>query len=231
MATNKRVKYSSTALLCFDDFFKQFPGKTFKKRTTIISAGVTPADVYYLKRGYARTYSVSANGEELTMVIFQPGDFFPLISTIIPQKLAYYIESITEVELIPVPRLEFIEFLRSELKEGRDQILIDFALHLTARFEGVLTRMEHLVFGTAQQRLASIILILGERFGEKSGGKIMVKSPLTHRDLASLVGITRETTTLILQDLTKKGFLEFSKKHLVIKNLSGLERESSLSSI
>lgn len=191
-------------------------------------AGVTPTDVYYLKKGYARTYSVSESGEELTMVIFQPGDFFPLISTITPKKLKYYIESITEVELIPVPRTKFIEFLRSGIQKGRDEILIDFALKLTARFEGVLTRMEHLVFGTAQQRLASIILILGERFGEKHGSQIFIKSPLTHLDLASLVGITRETTTLILHDLTEKGYINFAKKHLIIKNQKNLERESSV---
>lgn len=227
----KRAKYSSTALLTFDDFFKQFHSKEVKKRITIIPAGVIPPDVYYLKKGYARTYSVSESGEELTMVIFQPGDFFPLISTITPQKLNYYIESLTEVELIPVPRQRFIEFLRSGLKENNDQILIDFALRLTARFEGVLTRMEHLVFGTAQQRLASIILILGERFGEKKASQIIIKAPLTHRDLASLVGITRETTTLILKDLSEKNYITFAKKNIVIKNLNGLERESSISGV
>ena len=227
----RRAKYSPTALLSFDEFFNQFPSKIIKKRTTIISAGVAPSDIYYLKKGYARTYSVSANGEELTMVIFQPGDFFPLISTITPQKLSYYIESLTELELIPVPRLRFIDFLRSGLNNGRDQILIDFALRLTARFEGVLTRMEHLVFGTAQQRLASIILILGERFGDTKGSQIIIRSPLTHLDLASLVGITRETTTLILRDLTEKGLIGFAKKHLIIKSLKGLERESSISGV
>ena len=211
----------STALISFDSFFNQFPSKIFKKRATIINAGIEPADVYYLKRGYARAYAVSSDGEELTMVIFQPGDFFPLISTIRPQKLNYYIESLTEVEIIQVPRLQFIEFLRN-----RQDLMIEFSMRLTARFEGVLTRMEYLVFGTASQKLASIIVILGERFGDKRGHNLYIKAPLTHKDLASLIGITRETTTLILSEFVKKGYISFASKHITIKNIPGLRRES-----
>lgn len=216
----KAVK-KSTALLTFDAFFEQFPSKIFQKKETILNAGVTPSEIYYLKKGYARTYGVSSEGEELTMVIFQPGDFFPLISTIEPKKIEYYIEAMIEIEVIPVPRNQFIEFL-----SGRLDLLKEMILRLTARFEGALTRMEYLVFGNASQKLASIIVILGERFGEKTDGEILIKSPLTHRDLATLIGITRETTTLILSDFTKKGLVIFRKKHLIIKNLAGLYKQS-----
>lgn len=211
----------STALLSFDSFFEQFPSKTFRKKATIINAGIEPSDIYYLKRGYARAYGVSNDGEELTMVIFQPGDFFPLISTIMPTKVEHYIESLTEVEIIGVPRLKFIEFLRS-----RQDLVVDLAMRLTARFEGVLTRMEYLVFGTAAQKLASIIIILGDRFGEKKSSGMHIKAPLTHRDLASLVGITRETTSLILSDFVKKGYIAFLNKHILIKNSIKLKKES-----
>lgn len=212
-----QVKTSKTALLSFDSFFEQFPSKIFPKKETILNAGVNPSEIYYLKKGYARTYAVSESGEELTMVIFQPGDFFPLISTIKAQRIEYYIEAMTEVEIIAVPRHNFLEFLKS-----RPDLLNELIMRLTARFEGALTRMEYLAFGSAADRLASIIVILGERFGQKEGQRVVVQAPLTHRDLASLVGITRETTTLILRDLAKKGYILFEGKHLVIKNLRAL---------
>lgn len=211
----------STALLSFDDFFKAFPARVFKKKTTIINSGVTPQDIYYLKRGYAKAYAVSPEGQELTMVIFQPGDFFPLISTVEARRLEYYIESLTEVEVISVPRSNFIELLKK-----REDLLTNLILRLTARFEGVLTRMEYLVFGSAAQKVASIIMILGERFGVKSDSATTIQAPLTHKDLAALVGITRETTTLILRELTRKKYIAFQNRHLIIKNLRGLQKES-----
>lgn len=214
-------KKNPTALLTFDAFFNQFPHKIFKKKSSILNAGTTPNDIYYLKRGYAKAYAVSQEGEELTMVIFQPGDFFPLISTITPKRIEYYIESMTEVEIISVPREKFIDFLKH-----REDLLIDLAMRLTARFEGVLTRMEYLIFGTAAQRLASIIIILGERFGRIEDNKVYVKAPTTHKDLASLVGITRETTTLILQGLVQKRIISFQNKHIIINDLRALMKKS-----
>ncbi len=186
-----------------------------------MNAGIISADIFYLKKGYARAYAVSPEGEELTMVIFQPGDFFPLISTMEPKLGDYYIESMTEVEIIQVPRPNFYEFLQT-----RQELQTEIILRLTARFEGALTRMEYLVFGTASQKLASIIIILADRFGSRNGTNIVVKAPLTHRDLASLVGITRETTTLILQDFTKKGWVSFKNRHLVVHNIKGLQGNS-----
>jgi len=103
-------------------------------------------------------------------------------------------------------------------------------MRLTARFEGVLTRMEYLVFGTASQKLASIILILAERFGERRNGSIYVKAPLTHKDLASLVGITRETTTLILSEFVKKDYIIFSNKHIIIRNPGAFRKRSLIDS-
>jgi CRP/FNR family transcriptional regulator, cyclic AMP receptor protein len=225
MANIKSGQKKSTALLSFDSFFVQFSPKTIKKRSNILNIGEIPNEVYYLKKGFARAYAVSSDGQELTMVIFQPGDFFPLISTIKPQRMEYYTESITEVDLIAVPRVQFIEFLYS-----RQDLLTDMAMRLTARFEGVLTRMEYLVFGTASQKLASMILILADRFGEKTEGKIHIKAPLTHKDLASLVGITRETTTLILSEFTKKGIMSLKSKQIIINNLNALKRNSLVDS-
>lgn len=217
---DQTLSISSTAFLTFDGFFTQFPFQVFKKRHPIINAETVSSDIYYIKKGYARAYGVSASGQELTMVIFQPGDFFPLISTIRARKIDYYIESLTEIEVITVPRQRFIEFLRD-----RPDLTQELTMRITERFEGALKRMEFLVFGTAAQRLISIILILGERFGLATNNHIFIKAPLTHRDLASLVGITRETTTLVLRDLVKKGDVEFKNRHLIIRNLKSLRRE------
>lgn len=225
MAKKVAAHKKSTALLTFDSFFEQFPEKIYKKRVAILNAGVIPAETYYLKKGYARAYAVSAEGGELTMVVFQPGDFFPLISAINAQKINYYIESLTEVTIIQVPRPQFIQFLKS-----RQDLVVELAMRLTARFEGVLTRMEYLVFGTASQKLASIMLILAERFGEKQGSRVFIKAPMTHKDLASLIGITRETTTLILRDLTKDGLISFKNKHIIVNNLKGLQKVSLVDS-
>jgi len=99
---------------------------------------------------------------------------------------------------------------------------------LEAMTECTLLRMEYLVFGNAYAKVASIIIICAERFGRKRGKKIVIQVPLTHNDIANLVGITRETASLELKKLENKGLIDYERHLLLVKNLKGLREESLL---
>lgn len=58
-------------------------------------------------------------------------------------------------------------------------------------------------------RLARALARLGERFGQRGeDGLVRLTLPLTHEHLAALVGAARETTTLTLSDLRRRGLVE-----------------------
>ena len=58
-------------------------------------------------------------------------------------------------------------------------------------------------------RLARTLLRLGERFGQISeGGMVRITLPLTHENLAAMIGAARETTTATLGELRQLGLLE-----------------------
>ena len=49
---------------------------------------------------------------------------------------------------------------------------------------------------------------------------------LTHYDIASLIGSTRETTTASLNDFKHEGLIDFDGRKLIIVNKAGLEERS-----
>ena len=58
-------------------------------------------------------------------------------------------------------------------------------------------------------RLARTLVRLGERFGHRADdGQVRLTLPLTHEHLAALIGAARETTTLALSDLRRRGLVE-----------------------
>lgn len=58
-------------------------------------------------------------------------------------------------------------------------------------------------------RLARTLVRLAERFGQRGDdGLVRLTLPLTHEHLAALIGAARETTTLTLSDLRRRGFVE-----------------------
>lgn len=204
-----------------ESFFRGFRHLHYKKDYTIIHAGDDPPGVFFLLKGYVRLYSISKDGEELTLIIFKPQDFFPIMWAINETPNAYYLETMTACELYRAPREEFVAFM----KENSD---VEFELlsRILIRLGGLLSRMEYLAFGNAYQKVASIILICAERFGRQERGRVIIQVPLTHKDIANLVGVTRETASIEIKKLERKSLITFHGRHLIVRNQPALRRES-----
>ncbi len=186
-------------------------------------AGDPPLGVFYLKRGFVRVYSISKNGEELTLIIFKAGDFFPIIWAVGSAQNEYFVEAMTTCELVRVPREEFVSFVKSN-----SDINFDLTRRTSVRLGGLMRRMEYLVFGNANNKVASILLICAERFGKQEGDKVTIEVPLTHSDIASLVGLTRETASIEMKKLEKSGLIGYHGRLVTVLNLKGLKRQSML---
>lgn len=170
-----------------------------------------------------RVYSFSRSGEELTLIIFKPGDIFPVSWAINTAPSGYFVEAMTPADLWRVSREEFLEYVRS-----RPEILFELTRRMLERFLGLMRRMEHLVFGNAQSKVASILLICAERFGRRVGKAEVIDVPLTHNDIANLVGLTRETVSIEMKKLEKKRFIDYRGKRLTVLNRHGLVQESEI---
>lgn len=214
---------SKAALQKLNDFYNQFKLLTFKKGETLLHAGEVPPGIFYLKKGFARVYSLSPEGEELTLIIFKPEDCFPITWAIKNFPNDYWVEAITHVEAWRVPRNKFREFIRNE-----PDVFYELTSRVLVRLRGLLTRMEYLAFGDAYSKVASILAICAERFGNKRGKNIIISVPLTHKDIASLVGLTRETTSVEMKKLQDKKIVGHRNHFLVVKSMLRLKREARL---
>lgn len=88
--------------------------------------------------------------------------------------------------------------------------------------------MEYSIFGNAYNKVAAIILICVERFGLIGKKSIVIQVPLTHQDIANLLGLARETVSIEMEKLQEKGLIKHLGKYLVVKNIQRLKEESVL---
>lgn len=205
-------------------FLSQFKPISAKKKDVILQAEDSCNFIFYIKNGYVRAYRVSEEGEELTLIILKPGDFFPIIGGAGEVLNNYYLEAITPLEFIRIPQKQFLQFL-----DIHPNVFNELVNHLLVRFSGLLTRIEYLVFGNAYRKVASTILVCAKRFGTNHGNGIVLELPLTQKDIANLVGITRETTCLEMKKLERKGLISHQGRLLVVSDIKRLEKESLLS--
>lgn len=201
-----------------DAFFASFSLLRYKKRALVPNLNGTISHVFYLKSGFARVYRLSEQGEELTLSILKPHDIFPLTYGINEVITPYYLEAITNLEMWQAPSYEFQAFLKKEA-----EIYFELTNKILIRFDGMLNRIEYLVFSSAYIKVAATLLSCAKRFGKERKDKIFLELPLTHKDIAAMVGITRETTSIEMKKLEKQGFITREGKKLILNNPRLLE--------
>ena len=204
----------------FEAFYKQFTAREYKKGELLIRADDDPQGIFCLTKGYVRQYTNSKAGFELTLHILKPLSYFPMVWAINGTPNVYYFEALTSVEVRRAPRDELVNFIKD--KPG---VIFGLMSGLLEDYAETLTRIEHLVFSDARRRVISILLYIANHFGEKRGSGIFVKHRFTQRDVATLVGVARETASLELVKLEKKGFIKYIDHSMIFENIEKLESE------
>lgn len=201
-----------------DAFFIQFKRRSYKKGEILVRADDNPPGVFYLTDGVIKEYVISKKGDEIVVNMFRPISFFPMSWAINDTPNAYFFEALTNVSVILAPRNKVINFIKSN-----PEILYDLMSRVYRGIDGILTRMTYLLAGNAYAKLIMELMIHAKRFGKKTDN--IIKVEISEKDLASQTGMTRETVSREIKVLKNKGLVEFSKHHLLIKDLHLLEEE------
>lgn len=186
----------------------------------MIRADDDPQGIFCLTKGYVRQYTISKTGLELTLHILKPISYFPIVWAVNGTPNVYYFEALTPVEVGRAPRDQVVNFIK-------DKPTIIFALlsRLIEEYAETLTRMEHLVFSDAYRRVISVLLYIASHFGEKNKDGIIVKHRFTHQNIATLVGVVRETASAEIIKLEKIGLIKYVDHSLLFENLKKLNSE------
>ena len=209
-----------TSLKDFKTFYDQFTPRSYKKGETLIRADDDPQGIFCLNKGYIRQYTISKTGIELTLHILKPTAYFPMVWAINGTPNVYYYEALTEVEVGRAPRDQVVNFIKD--KPG---LLFGLMSELLEDYAETLTRVEHLVFSDAYRRVISVLLYIAKHFGEKTDTGIQVSHRFTQQDVATLVGIARETASIELVKLEKKDLIKYVDHSILFENISALESE------
>jgi len=134
----------------------------------------------------------------------------------------FFFESFTPTITYRAPKEEVLKFLKKE-----PNVFFDLNRRMLTGINGLLNRIEYLVFGKAKNKLTSHLIILARRFGQKTtSGRFKICLPLSHQDLAHLNGLTRETTSLLMKELADKDIIDYKQKTITVLDIEKLKEES-----
>jgi CRP/FNR family transcriptional regulator len=212
------------ALVQLELFFSKAKPLIYRKGEYIIRAEDVPQGVFFLKKGNVRMFTVLENGHEITLNIFKPGSYFSMIWAMTGRPNQYFFQTMTSVIVMRCAKQEILDFLISEPK-----ILYELTKRLLIGMDTLITQMEYLLSGSAYHRTSSALLLLAKRFGETDPeGSITIKLPLVHHDIANLVGLSRETTSIFLKKLAQNKLIIYKYHSITIVNPDRLADEVNM---
>ncbi|MEK5319370.1 Crp/Fnr family transcriptional regulator [Paenibacillus sp. FSL L8-0644] len=183
------------------------PKKNFIQTPETFSEGL-----YFVKKGKVRLYKLNADGKQFTLDILREGNVFGEMDMISLGTREMYIETIEECDICRMDKDRFEHFLIEHPRFMMNMIKV-----LSDRISGMSSLAQHLALGNLQDKILYILLKLSDQFPLQSRDEYCkINFPLSHQEIANLVGATREAVTAALQELVKEKVIKTGFKTIYI---------------
>lgn len=181
------------------------------KKCLIYTEGDKDKFVYILKEGKVKITKLSESGKELTVDILGAGDIFGELSIAGEDERTTSAEAMENSYICKVSGDDFAKFLTE-----RPQFSFKITKWFGWRLQKIETRLQDMIFQDVPTRLITIIKDLASRYGTDILDSDKKKIKFSHQELANLIGATRETVTLELNNLKKDGIIDIEKREIII---------------
>ncbi|MDR0960634.1 MAG: Crp/Fnr family transcriptional regulator [Propionibacteriaceae bacterium] len=152
-------------------------------------------------------------GHENIIAIYGPGQVFGEVTIVDPGPRSNSATAITPAKLLFVPRAEVERLLHDYPSLSRALLK-----YLGRRLRIAHGMMSSLIVHDVPGRVADILLMLMDRFGERRADGVHVRHELTQADIAHMVGSSREAVNKALTEFATRGWIHVGTKSFTVFN-------------
>jgi len=189
------------------------------KRKDLFYRPGDPADtVYWIKSGRVKISKLTEDGREIILGMYKPGDVFGEMAFVEDAPRNTFAEAADDVTFLAIKRNHL--FALAKRKPG---VIFRLAQLIGERRREAEEVTEALLYKGVRERLAGVLLKLSKEYGIDDARGKLLRIKITHQDLASLIGSSRETVSLTLGDMKRDGLIDINERKIIIKDLEQLE--------
>ena len=185
----------------------------YRPGATIYCEGSISNHIFYVVKGEVKTFKINHDGKELITEIFSDKSFFGFTAFLESKPYVENAEAIKFSEIIRIQKQEILELIKSNPQLG-----LNFLDLLTHDLEFIKNHLMHLAYDSVRRKTADAILQL-----EKKGGSHKAID-ISRSDLASFLGIAKETLTRTLTDFKEEQLISTHKNEIFILEKEKLQK-------
>lgn len=198
--------------------------RQFPKNSAIYLPSDVAEGALLLAAGRIRICSTTPDGKQAILAFIEPGELFGELALIQPGLREERAEAAIDSTVVLLPGEEL-----RKLMEGSAELTLGVTKLIGMRLTRVERRLRSLLFRSNRDRLAHLLLDLAQQYGSVTSEGTLLGIKLSHQELASIVGATRETVTTLLGEMQLAGLLKISRQRIVLCDVPRLAAETGFS--
>jgi CRP/FNR family cyclic AMP-dependent transcriptional regulator len=190
----------------------------YGKDEFIYAPGENANFIYMIAQGHVRIGHYLDDGREAVHAILTTGEIFGELALAGEEQrkdFAQAMDANTTICPLSIDELKSLMYADRELS-FRLLKLVGLRLMRMER------KLDLLVFKDARTRIVEFLKDTAAWKGKRVGFETMIPMRLTHKDIASLTGNSRQTVTTILNDLKEQNLINFDRRKILIRDLEKL---------
>jgi CRP/FNR family cyclic AMP-dependent transcriptional regulator len=196
--------------------------RTYRRGDLLFTEGDRSDAVYLVVGGRARVFTVTAEGNEVTLSVRGPGDLIGEMSALDPGSLrSASVTALDTLHVRMIPSAELQAFL-----ETHPLVAVALLRLLIGRLREADRRRTEFGSYDATRRLARMLVeaIEAREPGASGGAGSAVALALSQRELAGLIGASRESVGRALAELRRRNLVDTGRRAITIRDPVALRR-------
>jgi CRP-like cAMP-binding protein len=185
--------------------------KSFPRNTPVYLPIDEAHSVFLLASGRVKICHGTPDGKQAILALIDPGELFGELAMFDAAR-DEYAETIEPSTVVMIPREEM-----QRLAQEHPVVSMALTRLMGLRRQKIERRLKNLLYLSNRDRLTHLLLELAEQYGERTGEGVRLRIRLSHQDLASVIGSTRETVTVVLGELQAEGLISVGRRKITIR--------------
>jgi len=177
--------------------------------------------VYFVKEGTIKIGYIDDDGNEKVKEIIQKGELFGQFSLERNSLHGEFAQAYKNDVSICAFTIDDFE----KLLKNRPDLAIKYSKQVGAKLRNIENRLVNLLNKDVKTRLIHFLWQLVEQnLGENTAEGFCMPNYLTHEDIASLIGSSRQTVTTMINELETEGILSYNRQEICFLDVKKLQK-------
>jgi len=172
--------------------------------------------IFLLKKGNIKIVTVDEEGNETIKEILQKGDLFGELTLEKDNQSNEYAKVLSNDVAI-------CSFLMSDFENlllQNPNLALSYTKFVGLKMKRIRNSYANLISKDAKTRLYQFLKDWAEKEGKRTENKVILENYLTQNDIAQIICTSRQTATLLLNEMEENGFMHYGRKEIIIPDIS-----------